>query len=118
MANMAQAVDPAVFGRRAPDDGAPPIEVAIGATISTFELLGRHSRRTKHDVARVVPIPVFARNSSLRRQAAIKVLSLAPDPDAQLLPRFLGEVQAVTQLQHPNIVAALDAGEATSPDGE
>ena len=57
-----------------------------------------------------------AEHLRLRRQVAVKVLSLPPDPEPRLLQRFLGEIQAVAQLQHPNIVGALDAGEAASAD--
>jgi response regulator RpfG family c-di-GMP phosphodiesterase len=46
----------------------------------------------------------------MQRVVAIKVLSLFPDEDEQLLPRFLAEMRAVAQLRHPNIVAAMDAG--------
>ena len=50
----------------------------------------------------------------LRRRVAIKVLALPPDLDARLLQRFLGEMRAVAQLHHPNIVCALDDGK--TPD--
>ncbi len=51
----------------------------------------------------------------LRRPAAIKVLSLAPEQDPRLLLRFRGEVRAVGALRHPNIVTPLDAGQAVGP---
>src|SRR5262249_45413317 len=49
----------------------------------------------------------------------IKVLTLARDEPSQLLQRFYSEMRAVAQLQHPNIVSAVDAGEAPGldPDG-
>ncbi len=52
-----------------------------------------------------------AEHLRMRRTVAIKVLSLHADQDPQLLARFYGEMQAVARLQHPNIVAAMDAGE-------
>ncbi len=52
----------------------------------------------------------------LRKQVAIKVLSLAPEQDPRLVRRFFSEVRAVAQLRHPNIVAALDAGQTPSPE--
>jgi response regulator RpfG family c-di-GMP phosphodiesterase len=52
----------------------------------------------------------------MRRQVAIKVLSLARDQPSKLLRRFYTEVRAIAQLQHPNIVAAIDAGAATDPN--
>jgi response regulator RpfG family c-di-GMP phosphodiesterase len=53
----------------------------------------------------------------LRRPAAIKVLSLTPDQDTRLLLRFRAEMRAVGALRHPNVVAPLDAGQMTSPNG-
>jgi response regulator RpfG family c-di-GMP phosphodiesterase len=52
----------------------------------------------------------------MRRQVAIKVLPLAPDQDQRILRRFLSEIRAIAQLQHPNIVGAMDAGEVRSPE--
>jgi response regulator RpfG family c-di-GMP phosphodiesterase/serine/threonine protein kinase len=46
----------------------------------------------------------------LRRVVALKVLPNPFEDDLQLLPRFLAEIRSVARLQHPNIVAALDAG--------
>jgi serine/threonine protein kinase len=57
-----------------------------------------------------------AEHIRLRCQVAIKVLPLGPDQDQRILRRFLTEIRAVAQLQHPNIVAAFDAGEASSLD--
>ena len=51
----------------------------------------------------------------IRRQVAIKVLPLSLEEDRTRLLRFYTEMRVVAQLQHPNIVAAIDAGEA---DGE
>jgi response regulator RpfG family c-di-GMP phosphodiesterase len=54
----------------------------------------------------------------MRRQVAIKVLTLSHGQDFQLLVRFFTEIRAVAQLQHPNIVGAMDAGElaGSEPD--
>jgi serine/threonine protein kinase len=51
----------------------------------------------------------------LRRLVAIKVFQMAPEQDPRLLSRFLVEMRAVAQLQHPNIVAAFDAGKVADP---
>lgn len=52
-----------------------------------------------------------AEHLRMRRQVAIKVLPLRADQDRRLLHRFLTEIRVIAQLQHPNIVAAFDAGE-------
>jgi response regulator RpfG family c-di-GMP phosphodiesterase len=46
----------------------------------------------------------------LPRLVAIKVLPVSPQVDPETLQRFFTEMWAVGQLQHPNIVAAVDAG--------
>lgn len=52
----------------------------------------------------------------MRRPVAIKVLSSFGDQDSRIQRRFLTEIRAVAQLQHPNIVAAMDAGQISGPD--
>jgi response regulator RpfG family c-di-GMP phosphodiesterase len=52
----------------------------------------------------------------MRRLVAIKVLPLHPDQAPNFLSRFLVEMRSVARLHHPNIVAAIDAGRAPSPD--
>jgi response regulator RpfG family c-di-GMP phosphodiesterase len=47
----------------------------------------------------------------LRKAVAIKVLPLLPGSDSLQALRFLREIRAVAQLQHPNIVSAIDCGE-------
>lgn len=51
-----------------------------------------------------------AEHVHLRRPVAIKVLALSSDLDPRLAQRFLREMQVLARLQHPNIVAAVDAG--------
>jgi response regulator RpfG family c-di-GMP phosphodiesterase len=55
-------------------------------------------------------------HTRLRRQVAVKLLPFSADQDGRLLRRFYSEMQAVAQLQHPNIVTTLDAGEVPCPD--
>ena len=57
-----------------------------------------------------------AEHLQTREPAAVKVLVPACNRDGQSLLRFDAERQTVAQLRHPNIVAALDAGEATTAD--
>jgi response regulator RpfG family c-di-GMP phosphodiesterase len=56
----------------------------------------------------------------LRRLVAIKVLPMSASAidDGTLLSRFFNEIRMVAQLQHPNIVWAIDTGElsASAPD--
>jgi response regulator RpfG family c-di-GMP phosphodiesterase/serine/threonine protein kinase len=52
-----------------------------------------------------------AEHCRMRRQVAVKVLPVSSGQDQKLLLRFFTEMRAVAQLQHPNIVAAIDAGE-------
>jgi response regulator RpfG family c-di-GMP phosphodiesterase len=52
----------------------------------------------------------------MRRPVAVKVLSLSADQNSRLHQRFRTEIRVVAQLQHPNIVAAVDAGTISAPD--
>ena len=58
----------------------------------------------------------LAEHILLRRLVAIKVLpmSAGDDPCGVLLSRFFNEIRMVAQLQHPNIVWAIDTGEFVS----
>lgn len=50
----------------------------------------------------------------LRRPVAVKVLSATGERDLHMLFRFYAEMRTVAHLQHPNIVAAIDAGQVAS----
>lgn len=54
-----------------------------------------------------------AEHIHLRRMAAIKMLPLYAnaDPAGTVLTRFFNEIRVIAQLQHPNIVWAIDTGE-------
>ena len=56
-----------------------------------------------------------AEHVDMRRPVAIKVLVLHGDHDPRIEQRFLREIRVVAQLQHPNIVAAMDAGKTSAP---
>ena len=58
-----------------------------------------------------------AEHIDMRRTVAVKVLSTFADQNPRIQQRFLSEIRIVAQLQHPNIVAAMDAGTAPGPDG-
>jgi response regulator RpfG family c-di-GMP phosphodiesterase/serine/threonine protein kinase len=51
------------------------------------------------------------------RPVAIKVIEEEEGLDPEALPRFFAEMEAIGKLKHPNIVAALDAGQASGADG-
>ena len=55
----------------------------------------------------------LAEHIHLRRLVAIKMLPLyaGADSDSPLLTRFFNEIRIIAQLQHPNIVWAIDTGE-------
>ncbi len=57
-----------------------------------------------------------AEHLRLRRAVAVKVLSASRHEPSKLLRRFYTEMRSIAQLQHPNIVAALDAGECPDPN--
>ena len=53
-----------------------------------------------------------ARHEHLNKIVAVKILPAKSLQDAGAVARFRREMKAVGQMQHPNIVAAFDAGEA------
>jgi len=53
----------------------------------------------------------LARQMSLRRLVAIKVLPVYMTADSQTVCRFFHEVRLTARLEHPNLVTALHAGE-------
>ncbi len=57
-----------------------------------------------------------AEHIDMRRIVAIKVLPHPASQQSNLLSRFIAEMRTVAQLQHPNIVAAFDAGRTMPPD--
>jgi response regulator RpfG family c-di-GMP phosphodiesterase len=54
----------------------------------------------------------------MRQTVAIKVLSVDADQDPVLLARFYAEMRTVARIHHPNIVAAMDAGETRGETGD
>ena len=59
-----------------------------------------------------------AEHIRLRNRVALKVLPVPAQTDASLLERFYSDVRAVAGLHHPNLAAAIDAGEAAGPDAQ
>ena len=58
-----------------------------------------------------------AENVYLRRDVALKVVTVAEGSPATLLGRFYAEARAAARLSHPNLVGCVDAGRSTRPDG-
>ncbi len=58
----------------------------------------------------------LAEHIEMRRRVAIKVFQQEPGQAPQLLQRFFAEMRAVAQLQHPNVVAAIDSGKVNGQD--
>jgi response regulator RpfG family c-di-GMP phosphodiesterase len=59
-----------------------------------------------------------AEQIKLRRPVALKVLRGSSAPSFRMLDRFWAESRAVAQLEHPNIVTAIDAGETQGTESE
>jgi HD-GYP domain-containing protein (c-di-GMP phosphodiesterase class II) len=59
-----------------------------------------------------------AEHRLLRRAVAVKVLPLEDDCPPSVRQRFHAEIRVLAALSHPNIVAALDAGELPPEAGE
>ncbi|WP_158633648.1 serine/threonine-protein kinase [Tautonia sociabilis] len=57
----------------------------------------------------------LAPHRTLRRPAAIKVVDSAFAREPAIVRRFQREVEAMARLDHPNLVAAFDAGEVRGP---
>jgi serine/threonine protein kinase len=58
-----------------------------------------------------------ARDTRLERTVAIKVLPADVSSDPDLRARFEREARAIAALDHPNICAIYDVGEAPAPAG-
>jgi response regulator RpfG family c-di-GMP phosphodiesterase len=118
------------------------VRAELGGCNDSHDLLGRlvdHNLLTAYQAARVEAGTTFglilgnyrvldrlgaggmgvvfrAEHTRMRRHVAIKVLPLGSEQDHRILRRFLTEIRAIAQLQHPNIVAAFDAGETAGND--
>jgi len=83
----------------------------LGMLIANYRLLDRLG-------AGGMGVVFKAEHIYLRRTVAIKVLPNPFEEDLEALARFLSEIRSVARLQHPNIVAALDAGRTRGSDME
>jgi predicted Ser/Thr protein kinase len=91
-------------------DGAPPAadqEPRVGSRVGDFELLAELGRGG-------MGIVYQARQVSLDRIVAVKMLSGSGPADAVMRARFLTEARAAAALDHPNIVRVFQVGETSS----
>src|SRR5437016_5992563 len=86
---------------------AAPARVAAG---NAADLVLGHYRILERLGSGGTSVVYKAEQLALRREVAIKVLSAPSTSNPRGASRFTAEVRAVARLQHPNIVAAIDAG--------
>lgn len=92
--------------RRLPGQ-VPCEELFLGrGRLGGYELLGRLGHGGMGEVYK-------ARHTRLKRVVAIKILRDAQSHSTEALRRFQREMEAVGRLEHPQIVNAYDAGEAS-----
>jgi formylglycine-generating enzyme required for sulfatase activity/tRNA A-37 threonylcarbamoyl transferase component Bud32 len=101
----ATAIPETSAGRPAPAIMVPPEippELANHPRYRIVRVLGQGGMGTVY----------LAEHKVMKRQVALKVINRVLLADADMLQRFLSEVQAASRLAHVNIVAAYDAEEA------
>ena len=79
-----------------------------GLILGNYRILGRIG-------AGALGVVFEAEHLRMRRKVAIKVVPVNTTKQPDLVARFLREMRAVAQLDHPNIVAAIDGGVDSAP---
>jgi hypothetical protein len=85
------------------DEGAAGGRGLVGKTLGGYEILERIGRGGMGTVYK-------ARQTSLNRVVALKILSPKVSKDPAFVQRFKAEAQAAGKLNHPNIVQVYDVG--------
>jgi eukaryotic-like serine/threonine-protein kinase len=80
------------------------VPLETGTRLGRFEIIGALGAGGMGEVYR-------ARDTSLGREVAIKVLPSGVDPSEDALRRFQQEARVISALNHPNIVTVLDYGQ-------
>ena len=80
-----------------------PLET--GARIDIYEVTGKLGEGAMGEVYR-------ARDTTLQRDVAIKVLNEASSSNPAIIERFKREAKAVAGLSHPNVISLFDFAEA------
>lgn len=80
-----------------------------GKTLGDYQILKRIGGGATSDV-------FLARQISLERHVALKILKDALASDDNYVRRFLHEARAAAQLEHPNVVRIYEVGELKNPE--
>src|SRR3954468_6526334 len=86
------------------------------ATGNTFGLVLGNFRILERLGVGGMAVVYKAEHIEMRHPVAIKVLQMSRGDDPRLEVRFSAEMRAIPRLRHHNIVSAMDAGRAFSPD--
>jgi serine/threonine protein kinase len=91
-------------------------EPVSAATVDDWEWQARCALRAGYEVLDLLKCGLTgnvykARQMSLNRTVALKMIPLRTQGDADALARFRREAEVIAQLQHPNIVQVYDLGE-------
>lgn len=104
--SLSDALEPTASARDAEGE-QPPLRTELSKawpTLPGYEIIGELGRGGMGLVYK-------ARQLSLRRTVAIKVITTESAAETGILARFRRERQLLAQLAHPNLVTAYDAGE-------
>ena len=87
------------------DSSGSPFTIAVGARISVYEVVSHLGAGGMGEVYR-------ARDTRLGREVALKLIPVNKAQDQAARERIVREARIVASLNHPNILALHDIGEA------